>query len=224
MNDIVIPINAEARVDTRVLAAEMDLQHPSVFLTVTSYQSDFEQLGVVRFQIGKPSAGSKGGRPERIALLNEDQCYLLLTYSRNTDRVRELKVKLIRAFREMRESSRLTEIEYLPGYHELHSTIHRLAAGSTNERFVHMNVNKAINKAVGIEPGQRNALDFPVKSLVTVAQMVANQAMAGAQDHHDGYQACKESLATLSKAISGLGKSPSRQIERAAPPNSAPGA
>lgn len=31
-------------------------------------------------------------------MLSEDQCYLLLTYSRNTVRVRSLKVALVRAF------------------------------------------------------------------------------------------------------------------------------
>lgn len=203
MNEIVIPLNVEPRVDTRVLADHLGLQHQNVFEMVKGYKADFEQLGLLRFQTGKPEKGGKGGRPERSGLLNEDQCYLLLTYSRNSARVRELKVRLVKAFKEAREARRLTEGEYLPAYHQLHDTIHRLAEGSSNERFVHMNVNKAINKAIGIDAGTRNALDVPAKSLVTVAQMVADRAMQRAQDHHDGYESAKVALTSLRAVICG---------------------
>lgn len=202
MNEITIPTSMEPRVDTRILADHLGLQHQNLFEMVKDYKADFEQLGKVRFETGA-SPGSRTGQKVRFAMLNEDQCYLLLTYSRNTARVRALKVKLVQAFKEAREARRLTEGEYLPAYHQLHDTIHRLAGGSANERFVHMNVNKAINKAVGIDAGQRTVLDFPAKSLVTVAQMVAQRAMESAEDHHDGYRACKKSLEVLTQAITG---------------------
>ena len=62
-----------------------DLQHESVFKLVKESAQDFSQLGFLRFQIGEID---DRGRPERFALLNEDQCYLLLTYCRNTERTR----------------------------------------------------------------------------------------------------------------------------------------
>lgn len=178
MNEIAIPMNMEPRVDTRILADHLGLQHESIAKLVKDYKDDFAQLGKVRFEIGA-SPGSRTGQKVRFAMLNEDQCYLLLSYSRNTSRVRSLKIKLVQAFKEAREARRLTEGEYLPVYHQLHDTIHKLAGGSSNERFVHMNVNKAINKAVGIDAGQRASLDLPVMSLVTVAQIVAQRAMEG---------------------------------------------
>lgn len=94
--------NGVHRVDSRLLAKQLGNQHESVMKSIKAYPADFEELGVLRFEIGKPPTGSKGGRPEEYALLNEDQCYLLLTYSRNTLRVRKLKISLIKAFREAR--------------------------------------------------------------------------------------------------------------------------
>lgn len=91
----------------------------------------------------------------RFALLNEDQAYLLLTYSRNTARVRVLKVRLVKAFREARLCADTRKAEYLPTYHRMHDVIHDLASGSPNEKFVHANVNKLVNKVAGVEAGQR---------------------------------------------------------------------
>ena len=88
-NDTALALHAvkgEWRIDSRVLAQLMDNQHESVLKLLTAFDDDFRQLGVFRFQIGKPPAGSSGGRPEKYAFLNEDQTYLLLTYSRNTTR------------------------------------------------------------------------------------------------------------------------------------------
>lgn len=102
-----ISAEGEARVDSRLLAAQLGNQHESTMKTLKAYTADFKAFGVLRFEIGKPPAGSKGGRPEEYALLNEDQCYLLLTYSRNTKKVRALKVNLVKAFRDARNQAGL---------------------------------------------------------------------------------------------------------------------
>jgi len=184
----------EARIDSRVLAQHFGKDHHDVFELVKNYQADFEQLGIVRFQTEKTSPGR--GRPERFALLTEDQAYLLLTYSRNTARARALKIKLIQAFGEARRAAVLHGAEYLPTYHALHEQIHALAAGSSNEKFVHLNVNRLINQAAGIEAGQRAGASFPVQSLLVVAQ-----AMQRAPNHRAGFQRAKSALADLSRAV-----------------------
>lgn len=88
----------EPRVDSRQVAYHLGVQHESSMKLIRGYRADFEELGVLRFEIGKPSAGAKGGRPEEWTLLTEDQAYLLLAFSRNTPRVRALKVALVKAF------------------------------------------------------------------------------------------------------------------------------
>jgi len=204
VNDLLKMDKGEPRVSTVLLAAQLDLQHRSVMKTVNDFSADFEQLGKMRFEI-TPSAGSKTGQNLRAALLNEDQCYLLLTFSRNSPTVRALKVKLVLAFKEARGAQALDSAEYLPGYHELHDKVHELAAGSKNEKFVHMNLNKLVNKTVGIGSGQRRTIAPPTKALVIVAQDIATRALGRARNHHDGYTAAKEALGTLGQALIGGG-------------------
>lgn len=184
------------RADSRDLASQLGKAHQSVFELVKDYQIDFEQFGLLRFQTGKAT----GGRPERFALLNEDQAYLLLTYSRNTAKSRALKIKLVKAFGEARCAAQAHRAEYLPTYHELHDAIHARAAGSPNEKFVHMNVNRLINQAAGVEAGQRPGATIPQQSMLTVAQAVAAQAMKRAPDHRTGFQQTKAALLALTQA------------------------
>lgn len=54
-----------------------------------THKTDFEEFGKVMFQTRPLPSGQR----EKIALLNEDQAFLLLTYSRNTAKVRALKIK-----------------------------------------------------------------------------------------------------------------------------------
>lgn len=60
-------------------------------------------FGVVRFETEKPLKGSKGGRPERVAYLTEEQATLLMTFSRNTARVVECKVALVQTFSQAKQ-------------------------------------------------------------------------------------------------------------------------
>ncbi len=92
-------------------------------------------------------------------------------------------------------------VEYLHGYQEMHDLAHELAAGSKNERFVHMNLNKLVNKTVGIGAGQRGRISAPVRSITVVAQTLAAKAMEGAKDHHDGYERAKQALEQLGSAM-----------------------
>lgn len=184
----------ELLVDSRLIAENIGIQHKHTFEQIKNFKSDFEEIGILRFKTEE----IKGrGQPEKFALLNEDQAYLLLKFSRNTARVRSLKVKLVKAFREARLALDLTKHEYLPTYHDLHDEIHVRAAGSENERFEHMNVNRLVNKTVGIGSGERNSLALAQRSLLVIANAVAANSFRGAKDHHDGYAKTKESLHAL---------------------------
>lgn len=94
--------NGEPRVDSRLLAEQLENKHKNSMALIDRYLAKFQEFGVVPFQTEKPLAGTAGGRPERFALLNEDQAFFLLSLSRNSDRVVGLKADLIMAFREAR--------------------------------------------------------------------------------------------------------------------------
>ncbi|MDD5336157.1 MAG: Rha family transcriptional regulator [Rhodoferax sp.] len=184
----------EPRVSTQQLAEHLGNKHRSLFDLVQRHRTDFEQLGILRFQIGVIEGR---GQPEKFAMLNEDQATLALAYSKNTQRVRELKVKLVKAFGLARRAADLRKTEYLPGHHQLHDALHALSAGSSHERHVHMNVNKLLNKFAGVEAGQRASAGLPQQSALTYGQFVAVRAAQGAIDHHDGYQRIKSTLKAI---------------------------
>lgn len=183
----------EARIDSRLLAMQLGGKHKAVIELLTKRKSDFLKLGKVPFQ----TEALPSGQREKLALLNEDQSFFLLTLSRNNDRVVSLKLKLIVAFGDARKANELRRTEYLPGYHALHDGIHALAAGSPNERFIHMNVNKLMNTLAGIGPGQRAAASLPTQSLLVVGQLMAAHAMRAAPDHHEGYKLAKAAVQPL---------------------------
>lgn len=148
-----VPTKAEPRVDSRLLAQHLDNQHRPTMALIEKHLERFETFGKVIFQKA-PSTDSRTGQRERYACLNEDQALFLLTLRRNTERVVELKLRLIKAFGEARRAAAVRKTEYLPSYHAMQERIHALAEGSPNERFIHMNVAKLVNKVAGIEAGQ----------------------------------------------------------------------
>lgn len=86
-------------VDSRLIALDLGIAHKSLLETLDDYIERIETaFGVVRFETEKPPKGSKGGRPERVAYLTEDQSTLLMTFSRNNPRVVDCKVALVQAF------------------------------------------------------------------------------------------------------------------------------
>ena len=188
------PVKTERRADTRVLAQHLGNQHETVMRLVNDYRADFEQFGILRFQVGEIQGR---GQPEKYALLNEDQAYLLLTYSRNSAKVRALKVKMVKAFAEVRRAAEVRQMEYLPAYHQLHDAIKVAANGSPNERFIHMNANKALNQLAGVESGQRAGAGSLQQSILAVGSALAAQALQNATDGHGLHKRIKSALEPL---------------------------
>ncbi|KWZ43722.1 hypothetical protein WS72_13230 [Burkholderia savannae] len=189
----------ESRVDSRDLAFHLDIQRESVARKLNDYAEDFVALGILRFQIGEIRGR---GQPERYWLLNEDQCYLLLTYSRNTDRVRALKLRLVIAFRDARSRQAMHDGVYLPSYHALHDEVAEmarrahLASSVAGDEVFHCNVNKLANKVCGLRAGERQSLNPTQRAILTATQEVIRaslrRSMADGDDHRVAYRAVKQ--------------------------------
>lgn len=82
------------------IAQGLDLPHASVIKLVRRYKSDFEEFSPIGFEIQKGAALPQGGfgRATEIAVLNEQQATLLMTYMRNSPKVRQFKKTLVKAF------------------------------------------------------------------------------------------------------------------------------
>lgn len=182
-NIVLIQSKGEARIDSRLVAEELGNQHKNTVELINKYAHHFKKLGQLPFQteVGKRTQG--GGNAERFFLLNEDQSYFLLSLSRNTDKVVDLKLSLVLAFRDAREKVAVSDQQYLPLYRELHEEVKLLAhraeeCGSTTpERIFHINANKAINSAMGIASGERSTLTIEQRLLLTNIQLIFKRAL-----------------------------------------------
>jgi len=103
MNDLVVIQNEVPLVSTFVLFERMGYgEHRALKKVVESNIEAFEEYGVVRFEMQKPS--SKGGRPTKGYLLNEDQFILLVLLARNSKEVIQLKIRVAREFKRMKQT------------------------------------------------------------------------------------------------------------------------
>lgn len=149
-------------VSSRLLAERMKIEHKSVINSATKYSESFKNHGSLPvFKIQ-----SKGQKKE--AYFTEDQAYFLLSLSRNTEKVVQLKSDLVRAYSKLRREhelkvERIASLEYQQN--KAIGKLHRRdltddikpfieyakSQGSKGSNFLYVNITKWINKACGIE-------------------------------------------------------------------------
>lgn len=82
-------------VSSEQIAEGSGVQHKNVLELAATHMASLQRFGTVAFET-RPLPG--GGNPVRIALLNEQQATLLMTFMRNTEQVVAFKVALVDAF------------------------------------------------------------------------------------------------------------------------------
>jgi phage regulator Rha-like protein len=97
---VVVQIEGESRIDSRVVAKSIGIEHHNLIATIRKHQKEIEEeLGILLFQTEE----IKGrGQPEKYAMLTEDQAVAVVNLSRNTKQVVAFKIKLAKAFVEAR--------------------------------------------------------------------------------------------------------------------------
>ena len=93
------------------VAQYAQVQTDKVSRLIRKHMNDLEECGKVGFEIRLPAPGSKGGRPEKLYHLNEQQATLLITYLKNTESVRRFKKALVREFFKARNELSRREIQ-----------------------------------------------------------------------------------------------------------------
>ncbi len=102
MNNLTVSENDGVLViDSRLIAIELGIKHKSFMETIRKHEKQTEQaFGILRFEtaeiIGK-------GQPEKFVYLTEEQSIFMMTLSRNTERVVECKIQLVKAFSEAKK-------------------------------------------------------------------------------------------------------------------------
>ena len=186
----------ESRIDSRLIAHYLGIKNQSLCDRIALHKADFEQLGLIRFQ---NDLIARKGRPEKFALLNEDQAFLVLTFRRNSPKIVAMKVALIKTFSEARRAVGVRNLEYLPEYHALHDAIKQSSAGSPSERWAHLNANREINRIAGLQPGQRVGAGPLTQSLLALTHAVATKAVkeASGGNLHQSIKVALKPLETL---------------------------
>lgn len=85
-------------VTSETIAEGSDVEHRSVLQLISKHQTQIERFGQVSFEM---RLTGKAGSDIRVALLNEQQSTLVMTFMRNTAQVIDFKVALVQAFYEM---------------------------------------------------------------------------------------------------------------------------
>ncbi|ETS07671.1 Rha family transcriptional regulator [Bartonella henselae] len=103
MNNLVTIDSAGIAVTTSLKIAEgVGNTHKTVIQLVRNNRKDFEEFGSLGFEIQVSKRDGKGGQKREVAILNEPQATLLMTYMRNNDTVRAFKKALVKAFYDLR--------------------------------------------------------------------------------------------------------------------------
>ena len=75
-----------------MIAEGVGHNHKSVIRLVREHQADLEQFGQLRFE----NALNPQGKPTEYAIFNEQQSALILAYMRNSEVVKQFKIRLVK--------------------------------------------------------------------------------------------------------------------------------
>lgn len=207
-------IKSEFRIDSRLLAPELNHRHRTIFESITKYQSNFEEHGLLTFKTEAVSSiNSRGVKYQKYALLNEDQCYFLLTLMRNNDFVVNKKSKLVKAFRQAKDQVALRDIARIEGKAIRRTETDAIKAlvdyatakGSNNAKTYYASITMMTNKLLGIESGQRDQLDHKklqqIKVAETIVEIAIRDGLAAGLDYKDIYKLCKDRVSAIAAVL-----------------------
>jgi len=190
MGDLVSIKRNDVFTDSLVIAEGTNNEHVSVTRHIRNYKSDFEEFGKIRFMDLK-TINPKGGRPQKIYLLNEPQAALLMTYLGNSPIVRAFKVQLVKEFYRMRQmllqkqtndwqetrrAGKLTRREETDVIAELIE--YAKAQGSRNSQKLYMVYSKLANKVAGVS-NRELATITQINNLSLIEHIILHVIRAG---------------------------------------------
>lgn len=208
---IVQLVGKELRTDSRLLSRVLDHRHRTILENIDKYINELNGLGPLPFQTEKGITLPTGGfaKATRYALLNEDQCYFLLTLMRNNERVVLAKLALVKAFREARDSIAKRDLARVKGKeYRLAETnaIKELVEyaklqGSQNADKYYMAITKMTNDFLQIPAGSRDSLSGDALRKVMIVdatvEIALHDGINAGMAYADIYQLAKERVRML---------------------------
>ena len=97
-------IDSEPFTTSDVIAEFAEVKHHAIQQLIIKHEADFKEFGVLAFEMrAVKRSGERGIKYLKNYHLNEQQATLLITYLKNTERVRAFKKELVRQFYTMRQ-------------------------------------------------------------------------------------------------------------------------
>lgn len=122
MNDLVINYNGTPATTQDKVSVLTDNNEQSVQRLIRTYEADLREFGELNFHNVQVKAGL-GLTYRKVYCLNEQQATLLLTYMKNTAKVREAKKILVKAFYDMRQKLQECQINGYKGQLAQHNAV-----------------------------------------------------------------------------------------------------
>ena len=212
----IVQLKSELRTDSRLLAGFLDHRHRTILENIDKYNAELKSISGLPFETG--TLETRGGiQSQRFAMLDEDQCYFLLTLMRNNERVVAAKLALVKAFKNARAQLALRDVVRLDGKLARKAETDSIkllveyasANGSKSANRYYTNVTKMTNALLGIESGQREALDVnqlkQIAILESVVDIAIRDGVKAELPYKDIYQLAKERASHVVKAIGVIG-------------------
>lgn len=139
MNDLVINHKGTLATTQSIVSELTDNNEQSVQKLIRTYEADLKEFGKLEFSNIQIQAGL-GLTYKKVYCLNEQQATLLLTYMKNTPKVREAKKILVKAFYEMKQ-----ELQAL----KLQTYVNQISALEANNRLEAKHHQDQINGYLG---------------------------------------------------------------------------
>lgn len=92
--------NNELVVSSEQISTGAGVEHRATLQLIETNRAELEEFGGVAFEM-RTFATAGGNQQKRVALLNEPQAMLLMTFQRNTAQVKAFKVALIKEFKRL---------------------------------------------------------------------------------------------------------------------------
>lgn len=202
-------IKSEFRVDSRLLSPELNHRHRTILENIDKYIEQFKSLGQLPFQT---ECGYNNSQV-RFALLNEDQCYFLLTLMRNNNHIVSAKLKLVKAFRDARSQIVKRDIARIEGKQVRHLETDAIKDlvdyarinGSQNAEMYYMTITKMTNSALGIDAGKRDELSIrkldEIRIAETMVKIAISDGLNAGLNYKDIYKLCRDRVSSIAKTL-----------------------
>jgi phage regulator Rha-like protein len=162
-------IENEIKVDSRIIAKRLGIEHNSLIKNIEKYINEFQILGSINFQT---ISSSKAGQPLKFVYLDEDQAIFALTLSKNTIQVVQLKLDLTIAYKNSRLYQKMM-VEFLQNQQIFNNNITQSIVNLQTEiveiKNYILNSNILLNKEIKTYTLSEVAKEFNFKKSVIIA-------------------------------------------------------